>query len=319
MQKSVMAQLNESRMQALAAADKRQAETEAVIPGLSRINREMQAIGPRLLALGIEGGADYEERSAALYKEHEALVEKKQALLVANGFSADYDMPVFSCKKCEDTGHIGSSVCECVEKARVKRAYYSSGLGKALENQTFDTLDMRYYTGETAKGYSVKDIMHNTVEYCKHYAASFKPGAENLLLIGGAGLGKTHIASAIGHSVINKGYSVVYESAQKVIDTYDAERFGKDPNADPSRFLNCDLLIMDDLGTEFNTSFTLAAIFGLINHRIINGLSTIITTNLNFTEIEAAYKERICSRLRGEYTALVFCGNDIRRAKKENK
>lgn len=316
---SIQSELNDKRLRALAEADRRQAETEAAIPQLANINRLIRSVGPRLLALGIQGGEDYEQRSMELYREHEALVAEKTALLKAHGYKEDYDLPVFECKACNDTGFVGASLCSCVKKARAKRAYYNSGLGKALAGQTFESLDMRYYSGTTAKGLSVKDIMTNHVEYCKAYANAFKPGAENLLIIGGAGLGKTHITSAIGHTVINKGYSVVYESAQKIIDAFETERFGKGADENTGRFTDCDLLIMDDLGTEFNTSFTLSALFGLIDHRIINGLSTIITTNLGFAEIEERYKERICSRLRGEYTALVFCGRDIRRVKKENK
>lgn len=316
---SVYAELAEKRRLALSAAEQRQAETEAAIPTLAAVNKAIAAIGPRLLSLGIEGGEDYEQRSANLYKEHEALIAQKKDLLTAHGYSADYDLPIFECTRCSDTGYIGYAPCPCVKKAKAKRAYYSSGLGKALENQTFESLDMRYYTGTTNKGLSVKDIMSHCVGYCKNYAESFTPGAENLLLIGGAGRGKTHMASSIGHAVINKGYSVVYESAQNIVNAFEMERFGKGTEVDTARYMECDLLIIDDLGTEFNTSFTLSALFGLINHRIINSFSTIITTNLGFAEIEENYKERICSRLRGEYTALVFCGGDIRRLKKENR
>ena len=316
---SVQSELSEKHLRALAEADRRMAEAEEAIPELVSINRSIMSVGPRLLALGVQGGDDYEQRSMELYREHEALVEKKMALLKSHGYAEDYDLPVFECKECNDTGFVGPLLCSCVKRARAKRAYYNSGLGKALENQTFESIDMRYYAGTTAKGYSVKDIMTNHVEFCKEYANGFRPGAENLLMIGGAGLGKTHVASAIGHVVINKGYSVVYESAQRIIDSFETERFGKGSQEDTSRFNECDLLIMDDLGTEFNTSFTLSALFGLINHRIINGLSTIITTNLGFAEIEERYEERICSRLRGEYTTLVFCGKDIRRIKKENR
>ncbi len=316
---SIQTELNEKRLRALAEADNRQRETEEKIPELKRINMLIASTGPRLLALGVAGGEDYEKRSMELYREHEALVAEKSALLKANGFAEDYDLPRFSCNECNDTGFIGTAFCTCLKKAKAKRSYYNSGLGKALENQTFESLDMRYYAGTTAKGLSVRDIMEGNVQFCKEYAAGFKAGAENLLFIGGAGLGKTHLSSAIAHVVIDKGYNVVYESAQNIIDAFEAERFGKGSEGTVKRFTEAELLIIDDLGTEFNTSFTLSALFNLINYRIINGLSTIISTNLGFAEIEANYKERICSRLRGEYTPLVFCGKDIRRIKRENK
>lgn len=312
---SVQAMLTSRRENALNLAEARKKELEQNIPELSAVYREIGAIIPKLLALGIEGGADYEEKSMALHREHQKLIEKKKALIKSAGYSEDYDLPEYTCRLCNDTGNANGKLCRCVKEAKAKHAYYTSGLGKALENQSFDTLDMRYYTGTTSQGISVKRIMENLVDYCKDYAESFVPGAENLLFIGSSGLGKTHIASSIGKAVIDKGYSVVYESAQKLVDAYEAERFGRGESVDTGRFLSCDLLIIDDLGTEFNTQYTLSVLFNVLNYRIINGLSTIVTTNLGFAEIENNYKERIYSRLRGEYHPLIFCGEDIRRLK----
>ncbi len=311
------AELDARRMRARDDAEKRALELEKKIPELKELNRAISAVGPRLLALGMAGGNDYEAKAQALYEEHELLVEKKQGLLLSYGYPIDYDMPVYECKLCKDTGYIDTKICNCVREAIVSREYFSSGLGKALENQTFDSLDMAYYSGTTESGASVKEQMSFVVDYCKRYAKFFSPGAESLLMIGGAGRGKTHLASAIGREVIRKGYPVVYESATNIVNKFEAERFGRDVKADPERYYNCALLIIDDLGTEFNTQFTLSVLFNLINHRIINGLSTIVTTNLSLKEIETNYKERIFSRLSGEFTVLPFCGKDIRRLKKE--
>lgn len=314
---SVFAECENKRMRAIEEARLREVELEGKIDGLSAVNKAIAGIGPRLLRLGLAGGADYAERSEALYAEHEALVEKKRGMLLEHGYPEDYDMPSFQCKKCDDAGYVEGRMCDCVRETLVKRAYYSSGLGKALENQTFDTLDMHYYTGTTERGASVKEQMSFVVEYCKRYASSFAPGAESLLMIGGAGRGKTHLASAIGRVVIDKGYSVVYESAANIVNSFEAERFGRDSKGDTDKYYDCSLLIIDDLGTEFNTQFTISVLFNLINHRIINGLSTIVTTNLSLKEIENNYKERIYSRLSGDFTVLGFCGRDIRRLKKE--
>ncbi len=313
---SVQALLASRRENAERLAESRKRELCEKIPAIADINREISATIPRLLTLGIEGGADYEEKAQALHTLHESLVDKKRALMVQAGYAPDYDLPQYFCKQCSDTGNNEGKICQCVKEAKAKHAYYTSGLGKALEKQSFATLDTRYYTGTTSHGHSVKGIMVNLVEYCKDYAASFAPGAENLLMIGSSGLGKTHIASSIGKVVIDKGYSVVYESAGKLLDCFEAERFGKSANVDTERFLSCDLLIIDDLGTEFVTQFTLSVLFTVLNHRIINGKTTIVTTNLGFAEIENNYKERIYSRLRGDYKPLIFCGEDIRRTKR---
>lgn len=314
---TAFAELDMRRMKAAEDARLRERELEKRIEGLAELNKEIMAIGPKLLRLGMEGGADYEAKSKALHKEHEALIDKKHDLLIKNGYPSDYDLPVYSCKICKDTGFIDMKICNCVRDSIVRRAYYSSGLGKALEDQTFETIDVSYYAGNTESGASVKEQMSYVLDYCKKYAMYFTPGAESLLMIGGAGRGKTHFASAIGRTVIDKGYSVVYESATNIVNTFESERFGRDLEADPSKYYSCSLLIIDDLGTEFNTQFSLSAIFNLINHRIINGLSTIVTTNLSLKEIETNYKERIFSRLSGEFTVLPFCGKDIRRIKKE--
>lgn len=316
---TVYAELEQRRSKAFEEAKLREAELENSIPELVELNKAISAVGPRLLALGVSGGADFESRSDALYREHEALIERKRALLLANGYAADYDMPVFECEICRDTGYDGMKMCRCVRDAIVKHSYYSSGLGKALEEQTFDTFDMRYYSGTTDSGIPVKDAMGYVVTYCRNYARCFAPGDESLLMIGGAGRGKTHLASAVGKVVIEKGYSVVYESASNIVNSFESERFARSNDVDTQRYFVCDLLIIDDLGTEFLTQYSISVIFNLINHRIINKLSTIITTNLSLKEIETNYKERIYSRLCGDYTILGFCGKDIRRLKKETE
>ncbi len=314
---TAFAELENKRMRAIEEARVRERALEKEIPELADINKAIASTGPRLLALGMQGGKDYNAKIEALHREHEELIAKKQALLVASGYPEDYDMPAFSCRICNDTGYVETKMCNCVRDAIVKRAYYNSGLGKALDNQTFDTLDMSYYTGTVGSGDSVRERMEFVVNYCKNYAKYFSPGTESLLMVGGAGRGKTHLASAIGKEVIHKGYSVVYETASNVVNTFEAERFGREGRVDTDKYYSCTLLIIDDLGTEFSTQYSISVLFNLLNYRIINGLSTIVTTNLSLKEIEANYKERIYSRLSGDFTVLPFCGKDIRRMKKE--
>ncbi len=316
---SVQAEYADKRKKALDAAVDRERELSATIPEYACLLKRIVAIGPELLRLGISGGADFQAKSEQLYIEHETLVNRKKSLLVKHGYPEDYDMPKFECSICNDTGVVGDKGCACIKRATARRAYYTSGLGKALDGQTFESFDMRYYGGKTKSGFSVNELMQNVFEYCKSYAESFKTGSDSLLMIGGAGLGKTHLATAIARVVIDKGHSVVYESAQNVVNSYEAEHFGRSTNADTGRYTDCELLIIDDLGTEFVTPFSVSVFFNLLNHRIINGLPTIVTTNLKLSEIETNYKERIYSRLLGDYTTLAFCGSDIRRIKKENE
>ncbi len=316
---SIQAEYVAKRMKALSDAAKREEQLMAQIPELVPIIKRISAIGPELLRLAVSGAENFQELSDRLYNEHEALVERKKAILKTNGYPEDYDMPVFECKICADNGVVGNAVCECVKRITSRRAYYGSGLGKALEGQTFESFDIRYYSGTTKNGYSVKELMTDVLEHCKEYAEKFVPGAESLLMIGGAGLGKTHLASSIAHCVLEKGYSVVYESAQNVVNAFESVRFGRDSSVDTEKFNSCELLIIDDLGTEFITPFSVSVFFNLLNYRIINSKSTIVTTNMSLKEIEASYKERIYSRLLGDYTTLAFCGNDIRRIKKDTE
>ncbi len=314
---SVQAEYSAKRMRALEEAKYREEQLSAQIPEYATIVKRLNAIGPKLLRLGISGVPDFQRRSDMLYREHESLVEQKKEILKSNGYAVDYDLPIFECNNCNDTGVVDGKVCDCVKRITSKRAYYSSGLGKALEGQTFESFDMRYYAGTTKSGFSVKELMEDVFEHCKNYAEQFSAGAESLLMIGGAGLGKTHLASSIAHTVLAKGYNVVYESAQNIVNSFESARFGRDNTVDTEKYNTCDLLIIDDLGTEFITPFSVSVYFNLLNHRIINGLSTIVTTNMSLKEIEINYKERIYSRLLGDYTTLAFCGNDIRRIKKD--
>lgn len=315
---SAQAMLASRRDKAEAEAEARKKELIEKIPELAGIYAGISAVIPKLLQLGVKGGDDYEAGSNALHEEHERLINRKKELLRRNGYDEDYDLPQYTCKLCRDTGMADGRVCRCVKQARARHAYYASGLGKALENQSFDTFDLSYCRG-TVRGVPVRKLMGDLAAYCRSYAEGFAPGAENLLFTGGSGLGKTHMASAIGKVVIDKGYSVVYEGAKELVDAYEAEHFGRSADVDVGRFTSCDLLIIDDLGTEFVTQFSLSVLFSVLNHRIINGLSTIVTTNLGFDDIKSVYKERICSRFIGDYKTLVFCGDDVREIKRDGK
>ncbi len=286
--------LNEAYQKTLALDEK--------YPDIAEIDKELSAVSSRII--GAMRSENCESEIESIKEQNLRLQEARRQKLLSYGIPEDYDTPVFSCPVCSDTGYDGKTFCSCVIKMCAVDAYLSSGLGKALLDQTFESFSLKYYGGKS------RDDMSDVLETCLDYANNFGTGA-NLLLTGGTGLGKTHLSSAIAQKVIDKGYTVIYESAQTVFDAFESVRFGRG-NDDTSKYLTCDLLIIDDLGTEFSTQYTAAVLYQLLNQRLVNGKSVVLSTNLGGKELLKRYGERIYSRLLGSFDTCVFSGNDVR-------
>ena len=241
-------------------------------------------------------------------------------LLEKHGLPEDHLEVKYACPVCNDTGVVGTKLCECHIELLKTLAYEEAGKNSPLRLCTFDDFRLSYYSDKKLTSYdrSPREVMTDILGVCKEYAESFDIKSPSLLLQGNTGLGKTHLSLSIVGTVINKGYSVLYNSAQNFFRELHNEHFGKSNTAAyEAMMLECDLLVIDDLGAEFITSFTTAALYNIINTRINMGLPTIISTNLTLTEIEKTYSNRISSRLIGEYMILMFDGNDIRQIKSE--
>ena len=309
------------RADAVHLADMHRAEVAEKCPEILQIDRALSMTGLEVFKASLEGKKGLEEKIEKLKKENQHLQLVKADLLHQNGFSEDYLDVVFSCDKCSDTGYDGINMCTCMKKALVKEAYNRSGLGKVLKHQTFKNFDLSCYEDEKDR-----EQMASILEKSKKYVSDFgKPDKDsNLLFIGTTGLGKTHITTAIAKGVIDKAYDVVYDSAQNIIRAFEAERFDKDERAivETQRYFDCDLLIIDDLGTEFKNSFTQSCIYNILNSRINAGKSMIVSTNIDSTQkLIEAYDDRVTSRLLGSFRPFKFVGKDIRLAKlkKSNK
>ncbi len=297
-----MLQKNASREKALSDSARKTAELDSLYPDIAEIDRELSSVSSQIIsALSSE---NCEERIQQIKERNLFLQEERRKKLISYGVSPEYDTPVFSCSVCSDTGYDGKTFCSCVIKMCARDAYLSSGLGKALLDRTFESFTLKYYGGKD------RDNMSDVLDTCVDFAETFGTGA-NLLFTGGTGLGKTHLSSAIAQRVIDKGYTVVYESAQNVFDSFESVRFGKGDD-DTAKYLSCDLLIIDDLGSEFSTQYTTAVLYQLLNQRLMNGRSVILSTNLGSKELLKRYGERIYSRLLGSFDTCVFTGNDIR-------
>lgn len=240
-------------------------------------------------------------------------------LLKKNGLPADYLEVRYTCPLCEDTGIRDNRLCACHIELLKQMAFEEAGKKSPLKFCLFSDFDLRYYDEEFNALYhcSARDRMRDILEFCRDYAAQFDLNSPSLLMQGETGLGKTHLSLAIAGEVIGKGFTVLYNSAQNIFNELQKERFGKsDSNGQfEAMALECDLLVLDDLGAEFSTSFTNAALYNIVNTRINASLPTIISTNLSLQELEDRYTRRITSRLIGEYTPLTFFGGDVRQKK----
>lgn len=298
-----------------AAADARRSDAEAHIPGLAQINRELSSVGMRIMSEAISAGESCAEKIAQIRRENEALLIKKKDMLLAAGYPSDYTDVKYECEKCMDSGFVDGYMCECMRRELIYAGYESSGIGNLLRTQTFDSFSLDYYKGN-AETYS---MMSMVLEYMKNYAESFSGRkSPNLLLMGGTGLGKTHLSSAVAKRIIEKGYDVYYVSAINMFSGFESAQFGKTSSfmqESPERCFECDLLIIDDLGTEMTTQFTVSTLYNLINTRMNLAKPTIISTNLTQSELRSRYSDRITSRMFGEYYPLVFRGVDVRAQK----
>ncbi|MBR4852521.1 MAG: ATP-binding protein [Clostridia bacterium] len=290
------------REKALNEALQRTAALDEKYPDIAEIDKELSAVSSRIIAAMRSENCEAEMNK--IKERNLCLQEERRQKLLSYGIPEDYDTPVFSCPVCGDTGYDGKTFCSCVIKMCAVDAYLSSGLGKALLDQTFENFSLKYYGGKS------RDDMSDVLDTCIDFAQNFGTGA-NLLLTGGTGLGKTHLSSAIAQKVIDKGYTVVYESAQTVFDAFESVRFGRG-NDNTDKYITCDLLIIDDLGTEFSTQYTAAVLYQLVNQRLVNGKSLILSTNLGGKELLKRYGERIYSRLLGSFDTCVFSGSDVR-------
>ena len=252
-------------------------------------------------------------------ERNNALIEKKKELLVKNGFSKDFLDIKYTCSKCNDSGYVDAMPCSCLIEIVNSLQKESSNEICPNEPNPFDTFELEYYP-KTLNNIPCRDIMQSIFENCKQYAQEFSLSSPSLLLFGGTGIGKTHISLAIAKTVQKNGFDVIYKSAPDLFTSLEKERFNQEtPKDDMQKLLKCDLLVIDDLGSEFNTAFTTSALYNIINSRIISSKPTIITANLSPSELSERYSDRIASRLLGCYEHLRFLGNDIRILKKKGK
>lgn len=285
-------------------------EISAKIPELESIQQKLSNIGlsiSKVFLFSDDKKADMEK----LMEESLKLQEEKKKLLVKYGYDENALNITYYCPDCKDTGFIGSRRCKCHKELLKNIERENLSKIAPLDDCTFDAFKTEYYP-DTERAERIR-------ANCLKYATNFTTNSKSIIFYGGTGLGKTHLSLAIANVAINRGYSVVYGTAQNILNDLQNENFGRTDNIRyyERAVLNCDLLIIDDLGTEFKSAYTVAELYNIINSRILAKLPTIISTNSTPQELEEKYDQRVTSRIIGEYAPLVLQGNDIRYIKRK--
>jgi len=307
-------ELKKRRDNAEQLADMRRKQLINKLPELLEIENIIRDAALEVIK-GLGNGKNVDVKSLA-EKNLNAQKEKNE-LLKKNGFPEDYLEPQYSCKICNDSGVVNGKLCSCHIELLKKISMSEYSCSSILAVSTFDTFDLKYYSEEKnmSLGYSPREYMEASVDFLKNYANNFSKNSESFFFTGGTGLGKTHLSLAVMNKVTEKGYTVFYGSSDNIIKQMEKERFGRSNGDIEEEIENADLLIIDDLGTEFKTAFSETAVYQLINNAILNGKPMIISSNLSITELEERYGKRVVSRL-NSFEVINFIGTDIRQIKK---
>lgn len=299
--------------------EQRRQEVYSSVPKIREIDAQIARTAADCARSAVLKKGAAAEQLKAFKTAMKQLNDEKAALLQSNGYAADYLKPHYHCPDCKDTGFIGAKKCHCFMQAVVDLVYAQSNIRERLSEENFDTFKVSYYSDEkdARLGISPRENILKIVEQCHHFIDTFSENSENLLFCGNTGVGKTFLTNCIARELLNKGYTVIYLTAFGLVDILENNTFGKNDDDDTaenmfSYILDCDLLIIDDLGTELNNSFITSQLFLCINERLLCKKSTIISTNMSVEQLQTEYSERIFSRIVSDYTILPVLGEDIR-------
>ena len=285
-------------------------------PEAAEIEKQLSATAIKA-ARAVISGANSKDELLKLRQTTKNLRERLTHILKSVNLPENYLELNYRCKKCSDEGYIDGIMCDCMKKMMKKEVYNELNKMSPLELSSFENFSLDFYsdTPQPNSELTPKKRMAKILEFCKKYASQFKKNSPSLLMTGSTGLGKTHLSLTIAKEVIEKGFGVIYGSAQNIISKMEKEKFrGYQNSSDETErhYIDCDLLIIDDLGTEYLTSFSSAAIYNIVNSRIMMNKPTIISTNLSMKELEKNYSQRMVSRIIGNNIRLEFLGSDIR-------
>ena len=317
--------LEERRRQRQERQERRQREIYAQLPRVAEIDRELKGTICQIIAASLREGRDPAPSIKVIRDRNLDLQAEKARLLAEHGFPPDAldDRP--DCPRCGDTGWVGAAMCSCLRELCAQEQIRELSKLLDLGEQSFDTFSPDLYSPLPWPGeeLSPRENMEFILEVCSNYARKFgKFYFRNLFLTGAPGLGKTFLSACIARTVSEQGFSVVYDTAVNVFARFEEQKFARDREEageardDTRRYLGCDLLILDDLGSEMTTPFVQSALYTLINSRLAADRRTVISSNLSMDQVRQRYTPQIASRLEGEYRVLPFYGEDIRLLRK---
>lgn len=313
---SLMREYDRTRLMHKRQLDDKFNEIYNKIPRIKEINDSISSIsvqGAKKMLL--DGTGTLEDIKSQI----EALSQEKASLLRQYGYSEDYLSMEYTCSKCKDTGYIGQNKCSCLKNSIIEILYQKSSIKDVLTKENFSTFSFSHYdnaTKDPITGMTALENIHDVVKTCREYIDNFKTDYKSLYLYGPTGVGKTFLTNCIAKELIEDSSSVIYVSAIRLFEILANSTFKKNGSDDgkdlADNILDCDLLIIDDLGTEMVNSFTASALFNCINERHLRRKSVIISTNLSLAELRSTYSERVFSRITSNYTLLKIYGDDLR-------
>lgn len=295
----------------------RKATLYAKIPRLQAIEEELVKLSIDITKAILGSKGQQQELLDVLHKKQMDLKMERVELLSENKYPRDYLEMRYQCKNCKDTGYIDTKKCSCLVQREIEYLYKQSNMSSSFNKENFDMFRLDLYSNEAEEGkVSPRENMKNIYMSCINYVRNFDAHDKNLFFIGKPGLGKTFLCNSIAKDLLDAGKSVIYQSSPDLIDTIRKYKFDFDKEDENAPYLeelyNCDLLIIDDLGTELSTQFSNLAIYNILNRRLLNNKKIIISTNLNTDELMSTYSERIYSRILGNFGMYKFFGDDIR-------
>lgn len=322
--KTVMRQYEQIRTQKQHELQKNRNEIYTACPRLQEIENEIALAGVHIARMVLQKPENKEILLKKLQKSHIQLQKEKKELLSELGFCENVLQLNYVCNDCKDTGYIDNSPCHCMKQKLIDLAYDQSNIKEIVKQENFKTFENDYFSKEVNKyeGWSPYDNIKKIYEKCVTFCDDFDTTFQNLFLYGDAGLGKTFLCNCIAKALLDRGYIVLYMTAGQLFDMIEKQQFQNDNQQEKEDImedlLTVDLLIIDDLGTEFSTILSSAKLFHIINSRMLTKKPVIISTNLAPNEFSNQYSDRLVSRIAGTYIMMKFFGDDIRQKNQEN-
>lgn len=320
--KEILREYDRNKLKSVQIFMERKKEIYEKIPRIFEIDETLKSTGISISKMILSKNSNYETLVHDLEYRNLKLTNKRKELLLENNYPDDYLTNIYKCKMCKDTGFLDTEKCSCFKQKLIDKYYDLSNLSKILRYENFDYFDMNYYSKkyDEEKGKSPRDNIQEVYKCASDFVLNFDSVYDNLLFYGFSGIGKTFLCNCIAKDILDKGKTVLYVTAPQIFKIIEEYRFNRAEMDEPNEYIGLvitvDLLIIDDLGTEFSTTVTNSELFNILNTRILDKKHTIISTNLKPGDFENQYSDRITSRLIGNYTMLQIFGDDIRLMKK---